>query len=144
MALFFRCFAQVLQVKINYIVSPYKEHQPQMSNFSRMVKVFQCAYLYHSSLHHIHILETFVVILGITSVRKSWATETSSMLRYQSIILWKPCSAKRLRWCNDSLWLYKSFHLVFKYQLINFVFYHTKVWWAKFTEDSSKALTVQI
>ena len=41
------------------------------------------------------------------------------------------------------LWMYKPFHLVFKYLLIDFVFYQT-VWWAKFTEASSKTLTVQI
>ena len=85
------------------------------------IKVFQCIYLHHSSLHHIHILET-VVIFGMTTVRKSWATEMSSMSRGQNI-LWKTCRAKCLRWCNDRLWLYRPLHLVFKYQLTDFAVY---------------------
>ena len=80
MTLFRRYFAHILLVKINYIVSPYKEDRPEMSHFNPWyphgIKIFQCAYLYYSSLHHIHILETIVVILGITIVRKSWAMES--------------------------------------------------------------------
>lgn len=132
MALFHWCFAYILLVKINYIVSPYRKHRPQMSYCNpwcpHSFKVFQCVYLYHSLLHHIHILQSVVVIFGITTVQKSGATETSK--------------AKRLQWCNYRMWLHKPFYLVFKYRLIDFVFYHTKVWWAKFTEANRKTVTV--
>ena len=107
------------------------------------IKVFRYVYLYHSSLHHIHIFETAVVIFGISTVRKSWATETSSMSRCQNIILWKLLGLKDCREVMIGCGCTK-FPLVFKYHLIDFVFYHTSVWWAKFTETSSKTLTVQI
>ena len=93
MVLFLRCFPRILLVKINYIVSPYKEHRPQMTYFnpwySHGIKLYQYLYLHHSSLHHIYILKTVVVIFRITTMRKSWATETSGMLRCQNIIFWK-------------------------------------------------------
>ena len=34
------------------------------------IKLVQCVYLYHSPLYLIHILETVVVIFGITTLRK--------------------------------------------------------------------------
>lgn len=131
MALFRRYFAHILLVKINYIVSPYKEDRPEMSHFNPWyphgIKIFQCA---------IYITVHFIIFTY-------WKL---SLLFSESLLsgnhgLW---NLVEMQWCNDRLWLHKPFHQIFKYQLTDFVFYHTNIWWATFKEASSRALAVKI
>ena len=71
-------------------------------------------------------------------------------LLYGNLGVRKPpvCRHSKTSFCWNivrvTMWLDKPFHLVFKYQLIDFTFYHTNVCYSKLSEASSKTLAVQI